>query len=313
MRVSVTDLCNLRCVYCMPPEGVRRKSHDEVLRYEEIERLVRVAAGIGITRVRITGGEPLARRGIVGLVEMIGGIDGIRDISMTTNGVLLPGEAAGLKAAGLRRVNISIDSLREDRYRRITRVGRLRDALAGVESALACGFDEVKINVVVIRGVNEDEVEDFLSFAGGKGLVPRFIEFMPITTRSIWGGDEFLPISEVRAVIGRTHTLEPSREVAGAGPAVYYALDGGPELVGLIAPVSRGFCRACNRLRLTADGRIRPCLMSDEEIDVGGPLRSGASDGDLAAVFERAIAGKSFTCDFERHGASGRKMVEIGG
>jgi GTP 3',8-cyclase len=313
MRVSVTDLCNLRCVYCMPPEGVRRVSHAEILRYEEIERLIRVASGIGISRVRITGGEPLVRRGLVGFISRVHGIAGVRDISMTTNAVLLPPRASALRSAGLRRINISLDSLRADSYRRITRVGALGDALAGIESALECGFDGVKLNVVVIRGVNDDEIEDFLAFAKAKGVVLRFIEFMPVSSRSIWGGGEFLSMDEVRACIERSHSLEPTGDVSGAGPAVYYAIDGGPETVGLIAPVSRGFCRSCNRLRLTADGKLRPCLMSEEEIDVKGPLRSGVPDGGIAAVFERAIKGKSFTCDFEKAGGTGRKMVEIGG
>lgn len=313
MRVSVTDLCNLRCVYCMPPDGVRRIAHGEILRYEEIERLVRVASGMGITRVRITGGEPLVRIGVVHLVELLGEIEGITDISLTTNGHLLPGCARSLKSAGVRRVNISLDSLRGDRYRKITRVGSLEGALAGIEAALACDFDEVKVNVVVIRGINDDEVEDFLVFAGERGMVPRFIEFMPVSMRSVPGGDGFIPMDEIRLKIERSHSMEPAGAALGAGPAVYYLLDGGPSMVGLIAPVSRGFCRTCNRLRLTADGKLRPCLMSDEEIDVKGPLRSGASDGEIGVIFRRAIEGKSFTCDFERVSPCGRKMVEIGG
>lgn len=313
MRVSVTDLCNLRCVYCMPPEGVSRIPHAEILRYEEVERLVRVAAGIGINRVRITGGEPLVRRGIVHLIGRISLINEIRDISLTTNGVILSSCSLSLKKAGIRRINISLDSLRGDRYRNITRVGSIGDVLAGIEAALACGFDEVKVNVVLIRGVNDDEVEDFILFSRKMGVVVRFIEFMPVSTKSIWGRNRFIPMDEVLLRIERSHSLVPASGAVGAGPAVYYLLDGGPTKVGLIAPVSRGYCRACNRLRLTADGKLRPCLMSDVEIDVKGPLRSGASDGEIGAIFRRAIAGKSFTCDFERSAVPARKMVEIGG
>ncbi len=315
LRVSVTDRCNLRCVYCMAPDGVHWRPHDEILRYEEIERVVRAAAELGISKVRVTGGEPLARLGIVDLVAMLARIPGIDDLAMTTNGTLLARYAEELKAAGLKRVNVSLDTLRPERFRRITRLGELSDALEGIAAAREAGLLPVKINTVVIRGLNDDEVVDFACLTKAPDWHVRFIEVMPLGNNADWAGNGYVPMSEVRERIEKElGELIPAKLAAGGGPARYYRLPDAHGTIGFITPISEHFCYQCNRLRLTADGKLRPCLLSDYEIDLRTPLRQGATIEDIKHLIIEAVRAKP-----ERHHLleqvipQGRAMSEIGG
>jgi cyclic pyranopterin phosphate synthase len=320
LRISVTDRCNLRCVYCMPPAGVEWRPPADILSYEEITRLVSIAASLGIHRVRITGGEPLVRRGLVDLVARLAAVPGITDLSMTTNATRLAESAAPLAAAGLQRVNISLDSLRPDRFARITRGGNLADALAGIAAAREAGLHPIKINTVVIRDVNDDEVVDLARQTQDPGWNVRFIEYMPVGLRPI-GEDNgrweasLVPIAEIRrrieAMLGPLHAQDG---VEGAGPARYYRLSGASGTVGFISAVSEHFCPSCNRLRLSADGRLRPCLLGDTEIDLRGLLRGGAGDQQLRQAFLEAVAHKPerHRLDQDRFPRS-KTMSQIGG
>jgi cyclic pyranopterin phosphate synthase len=293
LRVSVTDRCNLRCVYCMPAEGIELRSHDEILSYEEIARVVRAAASIGITKIRLTGGEPLARLGLPSLVRMIAAVPGIDDISMTTNGTLLARHADELAAAGLHRVNVSLDTLQPDRFRHITRRGTLADVWAGIEAAKRAGLRPIKLNVVAIRGMNEDEMTDFAQMTIPSPWHVRFIEVMPLGANAAWAGDGYLPMTEVRGRIEAAFgPLEPVGGPAGNGPARYHRISGAVGTLGFITPVSEHFCFSCNRLRLTADGKLRPCLLSDIEIDLRTPLRAGATLEELADLLVSGIRNK---------------------
>jgi len=291
LRVSVTDRCNLRCIYCMPAEGVSLMSHDEVLSYEEIYHVVKAAAELGINKVRLTGGEPLVRAGLPELVRLLASIDTIDDIALTTNGTLLAHHAAELKQAGLQRVNISLDTLNPDKFRRITRCGELEDTLQGIEAARAAGLDPVKINVVVMAGVNDDELPDFAARTVNEGWHVRFIELMPLN------GDEpvvskLVSVRDMKRRLDPLGKMEPCRVSVGNGPAKYFRLPDATGTIGFITPVTEHFCYHCNRLRLTADGKLRPCLLSEEEIDLRGPLRRGASAAELKSRIEEAIARK---------------------
>jgi cyclic pyranopterin phosphate synthase len=315
LRVSVTDRCNLRCVYCMPPEGIELRAHEEILTLEEMARVVEAAATLGISKIRLTGGEPLARLGLADLVRMIAAVPGIDDVSMTTNGTLLTRHADELAAAGLRRVNISLDTLRPERFRRITRRGTLSDVWAGIKAAERAGLRPIKLNAVVIRGLNEDEVTDFARMTLDSARHVRFIEVMPLGANAAWAGDGYVPMSEVRARIEATlGPLEPVGGPAGNGPARYYRLAGAAGTLGFITPVSEHFCFACNRLRLTADGKLRPCLLSDAEIDLRAPLRSGTSLEALADLLRTGILHKPGGHHLAQGQApSARVMAEIGG
>jgi len=311
LRISVTDRCNLRCIYCMPAEGISLASHEDILRYEEIHLVAQAAAELGITKLRLTGGEPLVRARLTDLVSLLAKIPGIDDISMTTNGLLLERHAMELKKAGLQRVNISLDSLRKERFRKITRVGKLGDVLRGIEAAKEAGLNPVKINMVVMRGINDDEVKHFALLTIRDGWNVRFIEFMPFTE----GGkknNHLVPVAEVMQQIETLGKLEPHIP-GGGGPARYYRFHGATGTIGFISPLTDCFCKECNRLRLTADGKLRPCLFSDEEIDLRGPLRQGATAEDIKLLIRQAAS-----CKPERHKlAAGvtceRFMAQIGG
>jgi len=318
LRVSVTDRCNLRCVYCMPAEGIPLLPHEDVLTFEEIERVVRQAAQLGIHKIRLTGGEPLVRLNLPDLVRMIAAVPGIDDISLTTNGHLLPRYAAPLAAAGLRRVNVSLDSLRPDRFRALTRVGDLERTWEGIRAAEAAGLTPVKINTVVMRGFNDDEVVDLARLTLTEERHIRFIEVMPLGHNALWAADGFIAMHEVRRRI--EEALGPLRQVGedapviGNGPARYWQLPGAAGTLGFISPVSDHFCAGCNRLRLTADGRLRPCLLSDEEIDLRGPLRAGVDDRALRDLLAGAAARKPARHQLdEGRRATRREMSQIGG
>lgn len=315
LRVSVTDRCNLRCVYCMPSEGIEKHVHSDILRYEQLALIVRAAAELGICKVRITGGEPLARLGLVDFVRMIASTPGIDDLSMTTNGTLLARHAAALADAGLQRVNVSLDSLRAGRFQQITRRGRIDDVWAGIDAARAAGLTPIKINMVVVRGLNEDEIPDFARRTVSHGWHVRFIELMPIGANVHWAGDGVVPIPVIRARIeADAGPLEPVHGPKGNGPARYYRLPGAKGTVGFIGALSEHFCATCNRLRLTADGRLRPCLMSDKEIDLSIPLRDGARVDTIKAFLDQAIHHKPLGHRLnEAVAPRDRTMAEIGG
>ena len=290
LRISVTDRCNLRCAYCLPGDDIPRLRHEEVLRYEEILRVARVAAGLGITKVRVTGGEPLVRRGITDFLAELARIPGIRDLSLTTNGLLLKENAGRLRAAGVARVNVSMDTLDPGRYRDITGVDAFEQAWEGIRAAQAHGFHPIKINVVALRGVNDDELPALARLSLDSPLHVRFIEFMPIGRARFAGAPLLFPeIMERISVIGRLLPVEGSPL---DGPAHRYRFDGAQGEVGFIPAISHHFCSRCNRLRLTADGHLRPCLLSDRHEDVKGPLRSGGTDADIEEIFLRATLHK---------------------
>lgn len=316
LRVSVTDRCNLNCLYCRPKERMKLLPHRDILSYEEILRLVSVAARIGISRVRVTGGEPLIRRGILDLLSSLRAVDGVADMSVTTNGVLLAAMIDGLVKAGRPRLNISLDSLDRNKYREITGSDSWEAVWRGIEAAERLGFSPIKINVVPVRGVNDDEVIEFCRLTIGRRLHVRFIEFMPVGARDRWTIDACVPGREIREVVEREFgPLVPARPGSGAGPSDNYRIEGAAGVVGFISPITKHFCAACRRLRLTADGKIRPCLLSDTEIDVKSPMRGGCDDAELERLLRLALQIKP-----ERHylgesqpGCYERTMSKIGG
>lgn len=315
LRVSVTDRCNLRCVYCMPPQGVEKQAHEAMLRYEELALIIRAAAEIGINKVRLTGGEPLTRLGLSEFVGMMAAIPGIEEISMTTNGTLLARHAQALADAGLHRVNISLDTFDPDRYATITRCGRLEDVWAGIAAAQAAGLTPIKFNVVVVRGFNEDEVVDFARKTQTDGWHVRFIELMPIGANADWARERIVPLPEVRARIeNEWGPLQAVHGPRGNGPARYYQVPGAQGTIGFIGALSDHFCPTCNRLRLTADGGLRPCLLSDREIDLMEPLRSGAGIDAIKDLLIQAIRSKPQHHHLEEAlSPHDRNMSQIGG
>ena len=309
LRISVTDRCNLRCIYCMPPEGVALASHGEILSYEEISIVAQVGAKLGINKIRLTGGEPLVRAELPKLVQMLSQIEEIDEVSLTTNGTLLKRYIPMLKQSGLSRINISLDTLQADRFRHITRLGELRDVLYGIEAARDTGLDPVKINMVVMRGINDDEVLDFANMTYKEGWHVRFIELMPFANVA-----QPVSSSEMRQCIASLGKLEPYLRVTGNGPATYYRLPGAEGTIGFISPITECFCSNCNRMRLTSDGKLCPCLLADGEIDLKEALRHNASPQELERLFLKAVASKP-----ERHHlADGimpvtQNMFQIGG
>jgi cyclic pyranopterin phosphate synthase len=286
-------------------------SHSEILSYEEIRTIVQVAAELGINKVRLTGGEPLVRADFPKLIEMLSKIEGIRELSLTTNGTLLKKYAPQLKQAGLSRLNVSLDTLKDDRFRHITRLGRLKDVLEGFEAAKEAGFAPVKINTVVMRGINDDEILDFARMTYEDGWHARFIELMPFK-----GVAEFVPSSELRQQISLLGRLEPCTPVASNGPAICYRLTGARGTIGFISPLTETtFCSRCNRLRLTPDGRLRPCLLGEDEIDLKTPLRNNASPQELKRLILKAVASKPEHHYLEAGNTTlmKRKMSQIGG
>lgn len=312
LRISVTDRCNLRCVYCMPAEGVSYRAHGEILSYEEIVHLVSAGAKLGIRRLRLTGGEPLVRTGITELIKQLKAIPGIEDLSLTTNGILLTPLAEGLKAAGLNRVNISLDTLRPERFAAITRCDGLEAAIRGIKAALTAGLNPVKINTVSLRGVNDDEIADLAALTLKYPLHVRFIEVMPLGADVAWAKNHALPLAEVKAKVESVGRLVPAT-VTGAGPAQAFRYAAGLGTVGFIGALSHGFCSRCNRLRLTADGKLKPCLASDEEVDVKQALRQGAGEEELKALFLRALDLKPSQHQLQQYEEHERIMCQIGG
>jgi GTP 3',8-cyclase len=292
LRISVTDRCNFRCRYCMPPEGLPWLPKNELLTYEEMARVARVLVDLGITSIKITGGEPLARRDLPRLVALLRDIDSGLDISLTTNGYLLGEAASELAGAGLDRVTVSCDSLLHHRFKEITLRDALAEVLLGLEKAASAGLTPVKVNAVIMRGVNEDEVNAFARLARATGYAIRFIEYMPLDAQSSWSQEKVVSGRSVLARICEDFELTP-RATDGPEPSTDFAFaDGAPGSVGIIPSVTEPFCSTCNRLRLTADGQLRACLFSLEESDLRGPLRAGAADTELASIALACVAGK---------------------
>ncbi|HBC97396.1 MAG TPA: GTP 3',8-cyclase MoaA [Clostridium sp.] len=307
LRVSVTDLCNLRCMYCMPEGGITKIRHSEILRLEEIYELVKIFVSLGIKKIRITGGEPLIRRGIVKLIQNIGSLSGIEDFAMTTNGMLLEKYAGNLKDAGLDRVNVSLDTLDRKKYRDITRGGCLKDVLDGIEEARKVGLAPIKLNTVLISGFNDSEIESFVGLTKNEEIDVRFIELMPIGRTKDWSLDKFI---SNKVVLEKVKELKKIEREDVSSPAKYYKLPGGRGRVGLISPVSHKFCKNCNRVRLTADGKLKDCLLSDYEIDLKSALRNGEN---LKKIIIDSVKNKPERHNLEKGEYIKRNMTAIGG
>lgn len=320
LRVSVTDRCNLHCVYCRPKEGISMQGHEDILRYEEIIRVISIAVKMGLIKVRVTGGEPLVRRGCVEFLSALKRIDGLKDISLTTNGILLAEFAQKIFDAGIHRINISLDSLNKDKYFRITRGGHLDDVLNGIARAEETGFSPIKINTVAIRGFNDDEVLDFAQLAAEKSFQVRFIELMPVGENTTLDyGEDYIPASQLIEIINRRYELEPvkNKKNKSDGPAKIFKIKGGRGEIGFINPVSDHFCSTCNRLRLTSDGKLRVCLLKDAEVDLKKALRENCSDAELEKLIGDAVFLKprqhDIICTENSLKKCSRNMSEIGG
>jgi len=316
LRVSVTDRCNLRCAYCTSVQELRFVPRDQILHFAEIARLVAAAAGLGIRKVRLTGGEPLVRRDLAELAAMLVAIPGVEEVPITTNGVQLASQAEGLYAAGVRRLNISLDTLRRDRYEEICGRDAVERVLAGIDLARALGF-AVRVNMVPMRGFNDDEILPMARWAAAEGLHIRFIECMPFAGNG-WSAGRLVTAAEIRRRLATDLILEPGQREHQSAPAVDQRVVGSRGKIGVIASVSEPFCDRCSRMRLTAEGRLRPCLHSDIEVDVRTALRRGASARELVELFQTAATAKprghgDFLDPFARPAAVGRSMLRIGG
>ena len=314
LRISVTDRCNLRCIYCMPPFGERKLRHKDILRYEELLRIARIAITLGITKIRLTGGEPLVRKGVDEFIPMLTALDGLMDISITTNGVLLKQKLEMLKAAGIKRLNISIDSLDRRKFEKITRFDYLDKVWEGIASARDMGFYPIKLNVVVMKGVNEDEILDFGRLAVEQPFHLRFIECMPIglETNSL----AFVANQEVeKTLVEAFGPLIPVLPGPYDGPAERFRFEQGKGEIGFVSAISHSFCKDCNRLRLTANGMLLPCLLSDTEVSIKDPLRRGCLDAELIEMFRKAVRLKPacHPLNGQNQHKVHRKMCSVGG
>jgi cyclic pyranopterin phosphate synthase len=314
LRMSITDRCNLRCLYCTYWKEWQKQPAAEILRYEELLRLAAVAAEAGVRKIRITGGEPLVRRGLAGFLQKLNRLPGIDQVCLTTNGVLLRELAPAIYDAGVRHLNVSLDTLQRDRYRRITGSDNLPAVMGGLRQAVALGFHPLKINCVVLRGINDDEILDIARLARDNPYQVRFIELMP-TASQTWWQRHYLSMAEVRRRLAVLGPLEPLIREATAGPARNFRVPGFQGELGFISPMSEHHCRTCNRLRLTADGKLRPCLLAATELDLKGHLRLGLGDDLLEYLFQEAVALKTgkarFSLAHSHH--PGQSMVSIGG
>jgi cyclic pyranopterin phosphate synthase len=291
LRISITDRCNLRCTYCMPSDGIPLINHTDVLRYEEIIKLAHLAYELGFTKFRITGGEPLVRKGVPSLVASISGFGNDIDLSLTTNGVLLSKYTNELKSAGLQRINVSLDTLNREKFKQISRFDLFQDVIDGIKNSIEVGFDPIKINVVVVRSFNYDEILDFVEMTKDQPLWVRFIELMPFS-RSELSLEDFVSADEMKDKIETRYNLTLINGTDNSAPAKDYNVEGHEGQIGFIAPLSKKFCDNCNRIRLTADGRLLPCLMSEIEIDIKTPLREGASNNELKDIIQSAMQQK---------------------
>ena len=312
LRISVTDRCNFRCTYCMPQEGMQWQRREDLLSFEEIERVAQIMVGrFGVNAIRLTGGEPTVRAKLSILVAKLAALD--VDLAMTTNGVTLPLLADELRSAGLRRINISLDSLQADRFEQLTRRNDLTRVLEGIDAALDAGFSPVKINVVVMKGINDDEIVDFAHFGRDRGLVVRFIEFMPLDADEIWSNDQVMTQNEILASLSGEFELIPLDRTSAPASRWRHA-DGSGE-IGIVASVSQSFCDSCDRVRITADGQFRNCLFATEETDVRALLRNGASDEEIADALQQSVSAKwaGHSINQVHFIRPHRSMSEIGG
>lgn len=307
LRISLTDRCNLRCKYCMPEKGVHKFSHDNMLTLEEVFEISKVFVELGIDKIRFTGGEPLVRKGIIDLISKVSSLEGVREVAMTTNGLLLSKYAKELKNAGLNRVNISLDTLDEEKYKTITRGGDLKTTLQGIEEAKKAGLIPIKINTVLIGGFNDNEIEDLINLTRKEDIDIRFIELMPIGEAANWAKEKFIPTT---VILDKVKDLVPIPREDISSPAVYYRLPNGKGKVGLINPISCKFCANCNRVRLTSQGKLKLCLHSNREIDFKEALRSGQ---DLRKVILDSIEKKEESHQLDKGKYISRNMNQIGG
>jgi len=322
LRVSITDRCNERCTYCMPQELQEWLPRQEILTFEETLRLIRIAADLGVSKVRVTGGEPLTRRDVINFIRRIPDISGINSIGLSTNGTLLVREiasgktmAAALRDAGVQSVNISLDTLDRDTYSQITGRDFHEQVISGIDAAIAAGFGQIKLNTVLMRGRNEDQLIPLIEFAGARDLILRFIEMMPVSTTDVLDEDNFMPILDAKRTIESFYgSLIPETEFRTNGPAIYYQIPGRKQRIGFIGAMTNlHFCESCNKLRLTCDGKLRPCLGSYLEFDIMKPLRAGATDGELRQFFLDVVELKPAQHDFRDNYQPNRRMIAIGG
>jgi cyclic pyranopterin phosphate synthase len=322
LRVSITDRCNERCTYCMPQELQEWLPREDILSFEETLRLIRIANELGVTKIRITGGEPLTRRDVVQFFQMLPTLSGLHDLGLSTNGTLLSREvepgltmAQAVRNCGFNSVNISLDTLDREEYARITGRDLLPATIAGIGAAVAAGFPQVKLNCVLMRGGNEHSLTKLIEFAAERNLILRFIELMPVSTTEVLSEDNFFPAAEARRTIeAKFGPLIPEPEFRTNGPAGYFQIAGRKQRIGFIGAITNlHFCESCNKLRLTCDGKLRPCLGSYLEFDIMGPLRAGASDEELRRFFLDVVERKPEQHDFRTTYRPGRKMVAIGG
>ena len=319
LRVSITDRCNLHCVYCRPKEGISLQGHEDILRYEEIIRVVSIAVKMGLVKVRVTGGEPLVRRGCIEFLAALKKIDDLKDISLTTNGILLAEFAQRIFDAGISRINISLDSLNKDKFSKITRGGYLDDVLLGIARAEEVGFSPIKINTVAIRGFYDDEAVDFARLAAEKPFQVRFIELMPVGQANSGYSEDYMPATQIIQKISERYELEKIKDKKNKsdGPAKIFKIKGGRGEIGFINPVSDHFCSTCNRLRLTSDGKLRVCLLKGEEVDLKKALRENCNDTELEKLIRDAILLKpkqhDLVCTENSLKKCYRNMSEIGG
>ena len=322
LRVSITDRCNERCTYCMPQELQEWLPREEILTFEETLRLIRIAAELGVSRVRVTGGEPLTRRDVINFIHRIPEISRIKSIGLSTNGTLLareisPGKtmAGALRSAGVQSVNISLDTLDREVYSQITGRDFYEVVLRGIDAAIAAEFDQIKLNTVLMRGRNEDQLIPLIEFAGTRGLILRFIEMMPVSTTDVLDEHNFMSVFEAKRLIESWYgNLIPETEFRTNGPATYYQIPGRGQRIGFIGAMTNlHFCESCNKLRLTCDGKLRPCLGSYMEFDIMKPLRAGASDAELRQFFLDVVERKPAQHDFRDNYQPNRKMIAIGG
>lgn len=313
LRISITDMCNLRCLYCQPKPETGWKIHQEILRYEEIIRLASLMVQLGIKHIRVTGGEPLIKKDVLLLIKGLAKIDGLGELSLTTNGTKLAQFARQLKENRVDRITISLDSLNKDRYINITGNGNLNDVLDGIDEALRVGFVPLKINMVVMAGINDDEVESFAMLTLDKPVVVRFIEFMPISQQGISWDERYLSTHVLKQRLSQKFSMTLENNIQGNGPAEYYKIDGAVGSIGFISSISNHFCDRCNRLRLTPDGHLRLCLGHEMEIDLKQPMRNRASDKELKELILQGIKNKPMGHQFQVKRPEGRQMCAIGG
>ncbi len=314
MRVSITDRCNLQCIYCTPRHGIPKMDHKDILRYEEILRLIRIAVNLGIDKIRLTGGEPLVRKGIYEFIPELTSLPGLEEVSLTTNGTFLKENLERIRTAGIKRINVSLDTLKREKYKEITRHNGFQEVWEGIELARETGFIPIKINIVPIKGLNDDELVDFARLSLEHPYHIRFIEHMPIGTVRQSIQSNYIPNSLIKTKISELGNLVPISRTEYDGPAERFKFEGASGEIGFISPLTHHFCKTCNRLRLTAEGHLRVCLLSDKEEDLRGPMRGGASDEELEQIFLKAAAKKPQAHELDsRDSTPASQMSSIGG